>query len=129
MNELIELEKLDTLPALPDDWDYDTSVEKTKTFFYKWKNLTNDILEELWVAREVLSKEGNPTGTNQYGTGTNVPVPTWSDYCEEIGSERRTVNRWLEKTYEHRIIKNTHQPELDENIETNNECPSCGYEW
>ena len=112
----------DTLPTLPDDWDYNISVERTKTFFYKWKNLTNDILEELWVARENLSIVGR-----NWDKSPNKK--TWSDYCEEIGSERRTVNRWLEKTYEHRIIKNPHQPELDENLETDHECPSCGYEW
>ena len=84
MNELIELEKLETLPTLPDDWNYDTSVEKTKTFFYKWKNLTNDISDELWIAREMLSKEGNPIGTNQYGTGIKVPVPTWSETIQML---------------------------------------------
>ena len=127
MNELIELEKLETLPTLPDDWNYDTSIEKTKTFFYKWKNLTNDILEELWVAREKLSVP--PQEARLVSRDKCPTMRTWSDYCEEIGSERRTVNRWLEKTYEHRIIKNPHQPELDENIETDHECPSCGYEW
>ena len=127
MNELIELEKLETLPTLPDDWNYDTSVEKTKTFFYKWKNLTNDILEELWVAREKLSSKGG-YGHHKGVLGTKVPR-TWSDYCEDIGTSRQVVNRWLKDHYEFRTITNPHQPELDENLETDNECPSCGYEW
>ena len=35
MNDLIVM--TDELPAVPNDWDYDNSVKKTKTFFYKWK--------------------------------------------------------------------------------------------
>ena len=129
MNELIVIEPTDVLPTVPDDWDYDTSVEKTKTFFYKWKNLTNDILDELWIAREMLSKEGNPVGTNQYGTGIKVPVPTWSDYCEGIGTSRQVINRWLKDHFEYRTMTTPNQLKLDENIETDHECPSCGYEW
>ena len=129
MNELIVIEPTDALPIVPDNWDYDMSVEKTKTFFYKWKNLTDDIKEELWIAREMLSKEGNPIGTNQYGTGIKVPVPTWSDYCEEIGTSRQVVNRWLEKAYAPKKITTPNQPEFDENIETEHQCPSRGYEW
>ena len=127
MNELIELEKLETLPTLPDDWNYDTSVEKTKTFFYKWKNLTNDILEELWVAREKLSKDGVKKSDPRWNKSSTLR--TWGDYCEDIGTSRQVVNRWLKDHYEFRTITNPHQPELDENLETDNECPSCGYEW
>ena len=94
MNELVEIKGT---PKIPDNWDYNTSVEKTKTFVYKRKNIENDIYEELYIAREKLSKQGNSTGANQYGTGTNVPVPTWDSYCKEIGTERRTVNRWLKE--------------------------------
>ena len=62
MNELIVIEPTDTLPVVPDNWDYDISVEKTKTFFYKWKNLTDDIKEELWIAREKLSVDPHISG-------------------------------------------------------------------
>ena len=127
MNELIVIEPTDVLPAIPEDWDYDTSVEKTKTFIYKWKNLSDDILEELWVAREKLSKDGVKKSDPRWDKSPTLK--TWSDYCEEIGSERRTVNRWLEKTYSSKKITSPNQPEFDENIETDNECPNCGYEW
>ena len=127
MNELIVIEPTDVLPAVPDDWDYDTSVEKTKTFIYKWKNLSDDILEELWVAREKLSVSNSDAAKIMHGT--NVPCRTWGDYCEEIGTARRTVNRWLEKTYSSKKITTPNQPEFDEDIETDHQCPSCGYEW
>jgi hypothetical protein len=127
MDDLIVM--TDELPAVPNNWDYDNSVKKTKTFFYKWKNLTNEILEELWIAREKLSVSNSDAAKIMHGT--NVPCRTWSNYCEEIGTERRTVNRWLGKTYKSNEIKEPYQPEFDvnEDIETDHQCPSCGYEW
>ncbi len=117
MNDLIVM--TDDLPAVPNDWDYDNSVKKTKTFFYKWKSLTNEILEELWVAREKLSIVGR-----NWNESSNKK--TWSDYCEEIGTSRQVVNRWLGKTYKSNEIKEPYQPEFDVNIETDHQCPSCG---
>ena len=122
MNELIVIEPTDALPVVPDNWDYDISVEKTKTFFYKWKNLTDDIKEELWIAREKLSIVGR-----NWNESSNKK--TWSDYCEELGTSRQVVNRWLEKAYAPKKITTPNQPEFDENIATEHQCPSCGYEW
>ena len=128
MNELIVIEPTDALPVVPDNWDYDISVEKTKTFFYKWKNLTDDIKEELWVAREMLSEHGGDRKSNQWNK-SSVENKTWSDYCEELGTSRQVVNRWLEKAYLSKKITTPNQPEFDVDIETDNECPNCGYEW
>ena len=61
---------------------------------YKWKNLTTGILPELYIAREVLSVK--PSERNRDTSGTFVPADkTWSQYCEDIGIERRTANRCL----------------------------------
>ena len=124
MNDLIVM--TDELPAVPNDWDYDNSVKKTKTFFYKWKNLTNEILEELWIAREMLSKPGVRTDLT-----SEQKFQGWDNYCEEIGTSRQVVNRWLQKTYKSNEIKEPYQPEFDvnEDIETDHQCPNCGYEW
>lgn len=46
------------LPDVPDDWDYDKSVKKVRGFVYKWKNMTEDILRELYIAREKLRTKG-----------------------------------------------------------------------
>ena len=127
MNELIVIEPTNTLPTVPDSWDYNTSVEKTKTFFYKWKNLTDDIKEELWIAREKLSV--SPQEARLVSRNESSMIRTWSDYCEELGTSRQVVNRWLEKAYSSKEITVPNQPEFDEDIETDNECPSCGYEW
>lgn len=95
--EIIEPEKHVTTdivvinkPQLPDSWDYNKSVNKVKGWIINWNKLTGDILMELWIAREILSKRGRPKN------GTNVPInKTWNTYCNEIGLWRRTVNRWL----------------------------------
>ena len=128
MNELIVIEPTDVLPTVPDNWDYDISVEKTKTFFYKWKNLTDDIKEELWVAREMLSEHGGDRKSNQWNK-SSVENKTWSDYCEGVGTSRQVVNRWLKDHFEYRTMTTPNQLKLDENIETDHECPKCGYEW
>ena len=86
-------------PTLPELWDYKTSVNKLQQFIYKWKNITQEIANELWIARENLSEIGNPTGANQYGNGANASIPTWSDYCEEIGVNKSTANRWLTRWF------------------------------
>ena len=78
-------------PELPSEWDYDVSVKSVKAKVYKAKNLTGELLCELWTAREMLSAQGRRTDL-----GTNVPkLRTWNDYCQDIGSTKRTANRWL----------------------------------
>ena len=62
---------------------------KMRQITYKWKNLTVEMINELWTAHEVLAKEGRPK------TVSNVTVKTWSDYCEAIGISRMTAHRWL----------------------------------
>lgn len=73
-------------PELPVEWNYESSVKRVKGHIYKWKNLTEDIAKDLWVAREKLSSHYHRDGAN---------APTWNDYCTEIGSTKSTVNRWI----------------------------------
>ena len=120
-----------TLPEIPEHWDYDESISKVNTFVYKWKTLKDEapeVLEELWIANQQLSVDPHISG-GMRGRNKSSNLKTWSDYCEEIGLERRTVNRWLEKAYSSKKITAPNQPEFDENIETEHQCPSCGYEW
>ena len=77
-----ELVKIDTDKiAVPKNWDYKESVKIVKSFVYKWQSLTSEMLKELWIAREVLSSQGLRDKSPE--------VKTWSDYCLEIGSDRR----------------------------------------
>ena len=69
---------------VPADWDYDKSVAVMAPRMRTWKSLTAEILSELYVAREALSKpHSNNSG--------------WADYCKAIGVEKRTANRWLRR--------------------------------
>jgi N6-adenosine-specific RNA methylase IME4 len=83
--EIIVLEE----PKIPMKWNYDQSVKKIKVLVYKWKNLTAEVVNELFIAREILSSQGARTDLKE--------EKTWEDYCEEIGVERRTANRWLNR--------------------------------
>jgi len=76
-------------PEIPKDWDYEKSAKLVSGLVYKWKNITKEIADELYIAREKLSKEGRPK------TGTKVPVLTWSGYCQDIGIIKQVANRWL----------------------------------
>jgi len=90
MNGLIKLVK----PKLPVYWEYKTSTKFVSDNIFKWKNLTEDVAKELWIARTWLSKEGRPK------TGSKDPVKTWSEYCVDIGSSKGVVNKWLKQWFE-----------------------------
>ncbi len=54
--------------------------------------MTPTVLNELWIAREKLSAHGGDRRSNQRD---KCPIETWASYCEAIGVEKRTANRWL----------------------------------
>jgi len=58
------------------------------------KKNAEEIAQELWVAREILSIGHRPPKS-----GTKVPLKTWSQYCQDIGSSRQVVNRWLNRFF------------------------------
>ena len=109
MNDLIQVSF--TPPPIPKDWDYNVSVGKVRGFVYKAKNLTENILHELYIAREILSKSG-AAGHVKNLNGTNVPL-TWENYCQEIGVEKRTANRWLSPKPVVHIAQSTGENEWD----------------
>lgn len=84
--ELMVFEK----PVLPADWNYGESVKKTKQTIYKLKNITKDVAMDLWTAREMLSSRYHRDGTN---------IPSWNQYCTDIGVSKRTANRWLNRWF------------------------------
>jgi len=110
-------------PAIPDTWDYRKSVEKVKSITYKWKNLTEELANELWIAREKLSSQGERTDL-----GTLVPklIHTWSNYCHDIGNSRQVVNRWLSNWFVNKkdikeLEDRTNYKQLPNGIEIYNE--------
>jgi len=92
--ELLVPEIIIDKPVISEDWNYEESVKKVKGFIYKWKNITEEIADELWIAREVLSIQGQRTDLT-----SGQMSRSWNQYCQDIGTEKRTVNRWLNKWY------------------------------
>jgi len=81
-------------PSIPKKWNYRVSVKRIKQLIYKWKNLTDEVFDELYIARKKLSQKAalRPRDTS----GTFIPVDkNWTTYCEDIGHSRQVVNVWL----------------------------------
>ncbi len=77
-------------PQLPSTWDYYESVERVKRIVFKWSTMTQELLKELWIAREKLRAQGRRTDRT-----SGQMTRSWEGYCKDIGSSKRTVNRWL----------------------------------
>ena len=72
-------------------WNYEESVKKIRPMVMNWRNLTVEIVEELYMARKELSKPGARNDLVPNGT------KTWESYLDDVGLARRTVHRWLER--------------------------------
>lgn len=117
-------------------WCYSGSVEKMKTLILNWRNISIEILEELYIARDYLSSQGVRNDLSEENKG-------WENYLNDIGLAKSTVNRWLKKydPEKKKILKESSTPvdsvvlpkELEgttkQKLETNHNCPHCGYEW
>jgi|TARA_B100001094_G_scaffold278785_1_gene288543 hypothetical protein len=110
--------------SLPNTWNYDHSVDKVQSLVFKWKNISVEILKELFIAREMLKQQGKRTDLYPNGDKLN-----WTTYLKEVGLPYETARRWLGQ-YDH--ITNSILPvEIEGNglIHTEHKCPSCSYEW
>lgn len=111
MNSSVEL-GLTLAPdkTVPAKWEYSASVEKVKALITSFKNVSSDMLHELWVAREKLSIPASEAAKKRDA----IAPRSWSQYCEEVGVGRSTANRWLSQ-YDHvekkKIQKPTPSPE------------------
>lgn len=79
-------------------WDYYESVTKTKGLVEGLRKRTVELVRELYIANKILSNSGFRTDLSKNYLGTNVPrlyALTWEQYCNDIGLEKRTANRWL----------------------------------
>ena len=95
---------METKPILNEDhleskrkvqvWDYDKSVEKVKSLILKRKNLTIDILRELYIARQLLSASG---ARNDLAKNLDRSKKGFKHYCEEVGVSRETIRLWLKE--------------------------------
>ena len=111
-------------PQVPTDWNYDKSVLKVQGLVVKWKNISVEILRELYIARQMLSKQGIRNDLSPNGEKLG-----WTHYLNEVGLPHETARRWL-KQYDfvnHSILPK--EIEGDGLIQTEHKCPSCSYEW
>ncbi len=120
-SELITKNSGLVLPEVPKDaqWDYTKSVGKVGSFVFKWKTLkaeVPEILDELWIAREKLSEQGGDRKSNQWNK-SSTDKKTWTDYCQEIGSSRQAVNRWLARAGYLAIARQKNEAEAVEAVE------------
>jgi len=107
MSDLVKIDMDE--PLIPDDWNYEKSVEKVKVLIYKWINLTEELANELLKARKILSIK--PEDRERTSIGTFVPVDkNWNAYCKDIGHPKRVVNRWLARYLLTTSIKNLSPP-------------------
>ncbi len=108
-----DLVKTEQLPLIPENWDYEQSIAAVKPLVYQWKNLTLQIATELWVAREKLSVSPQEAALKH---GTNVPRFTWEQYCNDIGLEKRTANRWLTSVFGPVRLPSPNLPKLESQV-------------
>jgi len=80
------------LERVIDRWDYDTSVKKMRPLVKQWRRATEEVLRELYLAREYISRQ---KGQHKDPEADNYIIYTWSGYCGEIGMSYQTANNWL----------------------------------
>lgn len=74
----------------------------------------NGILTELWIAREILEKE---RGRGPLPEFRDKCPKTWEQYCQDIGIEKRTANRWLARAFDDNQRETEHKEIILQNVE------------
>lgn len=97
-------------PALPEKWDYDESVKIGKQLFIRWKDITIEMAEHFWIAREALRKKGGKPFHKAYSREITC-VKTWGDYCQEVSSIK---NKNIARDAFNRVLNRFFSRELPE---------------
>ena len=75
-----------------DKWRYKVSVNKVIQLHSRSKEDTKAIIRELHIAKQAIKAQG---ARNDKYFGTNDHKLGWKYYCEAVGINRRTADRWL----------------------------------
>ena len=80
------------------------SAQNLKAKVLNWNTLTLDIVEELSNARKFYSSPGFRSDRTLLHHATRLL--TWQGYCLEVGIDRTTAHRWLERYLpeEHKLL-------------------------
>lgn len=98
--------------TLAKTWDYDSAVAELKPLVVSWQKKTLEIVRLLYRANQELSSQGFRSDLNEeckvslptsgqmsrgceVSSTPNSDPRTWEAFCEEVGLEKRTANRWL----------------------------------
>jgi len=100
-------------PQIPNEWDYDESVKIGRQIWMRWKDITGEMAEHFYVAREKLRHWGGDRKSKEYQQVIPLVDKTWGDYCQEItgwdkNNARDAFNRMLRSIFgpvidEHRL--------------------------
>ena len=83
-NSLVNLTDLEQV-----EWDYDQSFRKMRQLVVKWKNLSLDILKELYLERTNLFNQGRRSDLK---SSEHVQL-NWTQYLNDLA--RQTVHRYI----------------------------------
>jgi len=122
MDEIVIYEMGET--QIPKNWDYENSVLKMKGLVFQWKNISIEILSELYIAREKLSAQGVRNDIDPNGSKLG-----WEHYLNDVGLSKETVRRWLSKYDPNTKLILPKEKESDVTLISKCSCPNCGYSW
>jgi hypothetical protein len=130
MGEVVDISKADTLPVLADKgWNYQEAVGRLKGKIFAWKKMTEEMYAELCLARKMLALSKADAARIKHGLIS--PTMTWTSFCEEIGSTRQSVDRWLEIWEGKKEVEasDTKPPKAEQRPSKTNEIPGYLKSW
>lgn len=72
---------------MKEKFNYDKSVKKARTMVNRWRRAALDAMRELHLAKEFINGQKK----------RQEELPSWSDYCAEIGLHCKAADFWLRK--------------------------------
>jgi hypothetical protein len=88
---MFELEKVESVPSLPEEWDYDESIDRMKTLY---RRFLAEMVLELFQAWRILHLSPSEAAKVRY---TKEEGHTWRAYCEALSLNQKTVYNWFVK--------------------------------
>ncbi len=84
--------------AVSATWNYQDSVKKVQGLYLSWKSITEEMLEEIWLAKQAITKGGHrKSGMPKAGE------QSWSSYVKECFGDalsKRTVDSYNKRYFE-----------------------------
>ena len=77
------------------NWNYQDSIKKVQGLYISWKTVSEEMLDELWLAKQAITKGGKrKSGLTKNGE------QSWSAYVKECfgdGLSKRSVDGYLNR--------------------------------